>query len=297
LDIVKYCQKQAAELTVVQEFQKTMSTRRLSTDHTGNFQINAPTVINTFGSFSESTANTSSVPREESNQDPELVHKQASSHPPLAGKDGLLNKAVQQSKKNRTDQGKSNKPDQGKSNEADQGKGKVPKMKEDYARIIDTLRDPPDGDFALIRAWSETDDLYRTPLPEETKQLQPLAKQFDATIVDFYRLKDAHGDTRVNFLRRTRSVRDVVYDEPKKKSSDERKGGNADESDNCGPNKIMEDARSKAQETTGLNPWGAKQNVYSDEALQFRWLHLPANNVSKARQSVVWKWVQLTTSQ
>lgn len=84
--------------------------------------------------------------------------------------------------------------DQEKTNGANQEKNEdVERKKEDYSIIIDTLRDPPVGDYGLVRGWSETDDLYQKPQVDETSQ--QLAEMFEANIVDFYQRKE--GDMHV----------------------------------------------------------------------------------------------------
>jgi ankyrin repeat protein len=160
-----------------------------------------------------------------------------------------------------------------------QDPAKVKKM-EDYGRVMDTLRDNQDP--PLLPGWSDTDNLFLKPPMDEILKRRPLTEQFEATIVDFYGKKDS----RLNFLRRTRSVWEVVYAEEPKANSTSKKKDNAplaerleQEPQNYGPFKIMIDARSKIRES-GSSPWGVKQTAYTENDLQFRWIHLPANNVS-----------------
>ena len=145
-----------------------------------------------------------------------------------------------------------------------------------YDDIIDLLRDNVDP--PLLPGWSETDNLFPKPTVDEISKLRPLTEQFDANIVDFYRKKDS----RLNFLRRTRSVWEVVYAEGPKVNSTKKSGPNAtpasQDSPNYGPSKIMNYARSKIREI-GSSPGSVKQTAYTENDLQFRWIHLPANNV------------------
>jgi hypothetical protein len=97
----------------------------------------------------------------------------------------------------------------------------------------------------------------------------------------------------LDFLRRTRSVWDIVYGEPKRPDPAEKEAKSADRKETTvastdklleeahiyGPRKIMEAARNKLGKT-GSNSMFAKQKVYTEKDLQFRWIHLPANNVS-----------------
>jgi hypothetical protein len=159
----------------------------------------------------------------------------------------------------------------------------------DYSETVDTLQDPP-IDYSFVRGWSKTDDLKT----KTDDTIRPLAEQFEATIVDFYRPKkgvNTRGDGRVDFLRRTRSVWDIIYAqqaeqkrvkpvEKEKEPKPNISGNLVDEPNVYGPGRIMEDARSEARKYRA-NSNIAKQRVYNEDDLQFRWLHLPANNVSE----------------
>jgi hypothetical protein len=154
----------------------------------------------------------------------------------------------------------------------------------EYSLTVDMLRDPP-----LVQGWSEPDESYeKRTISGELKQL---AKEFDATIIDFYSEKEKEGvDQRVDFLRRTREVWEVIYMEEAKesgpeKSSDEFKGGKPRPKTMAkakmgGPQNIMEEARTKLKEISSDSK-ATKQKEYSEKDLQFRWIHLPANNVSQ----------------
>jgi hypothetical protein len=192
------------------------------------------------------------------------------------------------------------------------------RRKKDFKDVIDVLNDPPAGDYDLVRGWSEVDDLNQKPKLDDGT-IRAFSETIDATIVDFHRVEDPKGGTRVDFLRRTRSVWDVVYVEPpspkpsegdlKSKSGPQEgdlksKAGDKErrvldkkkskiapapapapptkpskEVTNCGPVNIMKVARKKTgQARSGVK--GKTGKFYTEENLQFRWLHLSANNVS-----------------
>jgi ankyrin repeat protein len=173
--------------------------------------------------------------------------------------------------------------------------------KRDYLEVIDTLQDPP-FDCALVRGLSKKDHLYPKNLKptanDDILKVKELAGKFDITIIDCYRKNansgaDEHGE--VDFLRRTRSVWDVVYETQagQKKSKMTQKEIKMEKRDRefgttnmiidgekiCGPGDIMKHARSKIH-TAGTGSQIVKKNAYTEDDLQFRWLHLPANNVS-----------------
>jgi len=175
-----------------------------------------------------------------------------------------------------------------------QNSEELERKKSDYGLVMDFLKDPPAGDYELVRGWSEIDDLNQ--IPQLDGPSQRVAEQFDATIVDFHQVQNTK---RVDFLRRTRTVWDVIYAEqtkpdapeknPKPKARDKDARGNdlgkkqpKAVSFNRplgeipgGPKKIMEDARKKTQQAMGKN-----DKLYTEDNLKFRWLHLSANNVS-----------------
>jgi ankyrin repeat protein len=176
------------------------------------------------------------------------------------------------------------------------------RMVQDYENIKDILNDPPARNYGLVRGWSEIDDF--TQEPKVDKALKAVAEQFDATIVDFHQVRDPNHKrgTRVDFLRRTRTVWDVVYAQPKSspsetdpkskgagkesKSNEDKKQPKTASSNkpleeilNCGPVQIMEDARKKTRRT-GSSAKSKTDELYTEENLRFRWLHLSANNVS-----------------
>ncbi|KAM3085736.1 hypothetical protein ACMFMG_002801 [Clarireedia jacksonii] len=165
----------------------------------------------------------------------------------------------------------------------------------DYTEVIDTLQDPP-VDYDLVRGSSKKDSLDPKPVVNDDA-FKELAKRSDTTIVDCYcknKNPGAQGYRRADFLRRTRSVWDVVYEtqieQKRVKPTTEKDGkvknkepklGTAnlsmDEEKFYGPGNIMKFARSKVRKA-GTDPKIAKE-TYNDDDLRFRWLHLPANNL------------------
>lgn len=124
---------------------------------------------------------------------------------------------------------------------------KAEQEKDEYSFTLDILRDPP-----LVIGMSESDEPFERP--SFNKALEDV-DGFDATVVDFY-----HHNGRVDFLRRSRNVFSVIY------------------SQQAGVEKIMDEARKLLEK---ISPEAAEEKKYSQEDLQFRWIHLPANNVSK----------------
>ncbi|KAH8815458.1 hypothetical protein F5884DRAFT_179676 [Xylogone sp. PMI_703] len=123
-------------------------------------------------------------------------------------------------------------------------------QRENYSLAIDMLNDPP-----LIQGPSYySDDPYEIPLLKES--LRTINETFDSSAVDFYRPKDDKKG-RVDLLRRTRPINTIIYDK--------------------GPNKVMEQARDTLKH---ISVHAAKQRAFSGDDLLFRWIHLPANNVS-----------------
>lgn len=140
-----------------------------------------------------------------------------------------------------------------------------------YDLTIDILQDPP-----LMQGWSEHPVSYK--LLEPNENCKKVTEKFDATIIDFYRRKegkeeeretDEGADERVDFLRRSRTVYDVIY--KRSDATDSEKGG--------GPAHIMKDARLTI-EKIGSHSKVGKYLSYKEDDLQVRWVHLPANNVS-----------------
>ncbi|KAH7169524.1 hypothetical protein DER46DRAFT_645872 [Fusarium sp. MPI-SDFR-AT-0072] len=132
----------------------------------------------------------------------------------------------------------------------DDGEGQAEKnqsyLLEDYKLIRDVLGDPP---------------IFKTssPRPCVKPRLEFAIPSFEAAIVDFY----AWGE-RTGFLRRFRSVRDVIYNE--------------------GPNKIMLEARESQPKVNaamqqGTADLGPDEDPLHSDHLKFRWIHLPANNM------------------
>lgn len=128
---------------------------------------------------------------------------------------------------------------------ANQNEGDERDGQKRYRITLDMLKNPP---------------LFEPPDSEKTYTMPKLSHGSDdvlnnyfATIVDFY----SHGD-RSDLLRRSRTVPDVVYS----------KGG---------PDEIMNEARNTLDK---VDKDAAKKKNYSEGDLRFRWIHLPANNVS-----------------
>ncbi|KAG4275635.1 hypothetical protein FPRO04_14341 [Fusarium proliferatum] len=132
----------------------------------------------------------------------------------------------------------------------DDGEGQAeknqPYLLEDYKLIRDVLGDPP---------------IFKTssPRPYVKPRLEFAIPSFEAAIVDFY----AWGE-RTGFLRRFRSVRDVIYNE--------------------GPKKIMLEARESQPKVNaamqqGTADLGRDEDPPHSDHLKFRWIHLPANNM------------------
>ncbi|KAH8424343.1 ankyrin repeat domain-containing protein [Aspergillus melleus] len=125
-----------------------------------------------------------------------------------------------------------------------------------YFLTLDMLRDPP----PVI----EASDSHRL---NEKLKLDPSTKEeiekYDATIVDFY-----NSNGRVDLLRRSRKMWNVIYKGASTEKGKEKDGG-ADQ--------IMQQAR----QTLGkISEEAAKEKTYLPEDLRMRWIHLPLNNVS-----------------
>ncbi|QSZ35438.1 hypothetical protein DSL72_008308 [Monilinia vaccinii-corymbosi] len=147
---------------------------------------------------------------------------------------------------------------------AERQKEKRKPEQKDYSLTIDILRDPP-----LVQGWSEPDEPYEHPQPYI--DLKALLQRFEGTIVDFDR---GEKSMRVDFLRRTRTVWDIIYGKPMASETDR----SQDKFRTSGPTMIMEEARQNLKKI-GLSSEVAKQESYSEEDLQLRWVHLPANNM------------------
>ncbi|KAJ9626131.1 hypothetical protein H2204_010082 [Knufia peltigerae] len=117
-------------------------------------------------------------------------------------------------------------------------------IEERYALPLDMLQDPP-----FLEA-SDPQETYEKPeLTDEDIKLS--IADFDATVVDFYRDGDRSG-----LLRRSRKVCQVIFED--------------------GPDAIMRKARDTLN---NLDNGIGKEKGFSDKHLQFRWIHLPANNL------------------
>ncbi|GES57195.1 1-alkyl-2-acetylglycerophosphocholine esterase [Aspergillus terreus] len=118
-------------------------------------------------------------------------------------------------------------------------------LKPTYHLILDMLQDPP----MIHTSVSHTD--YQMPSLEGKR-----IGNFEAVIVDFFAQKD-----RTGFLQRFRGVEEVIYDK--------------------GPKRIMIDARETMQDSSFSRVGHDKR--FSEDDLQLRWIHLPANNMEWMR--------------
>ncbi|KAL5365900.1 ankyrin repeat-containing domain protein [Aspergillus floccosus] len=118
-------------------------------------------------------------------------------------------------------------------------------LKPTYHLILDMLQDPP----MIHTSASHTE--YQMPSSEGKR-----IGNFEAVIVDFFAQKD-----RTGFLQRFRGVEEVIYDK--------------------GPKRIMIDARETMQDSSFSRVGHDK--VFSEDDLQLRWIHLPANNLGWMR--------------
>jgi ankyrin repeat protein len=121
-----------------------------------------------------------------------------------------------------------------------------------YETILDLLRNPP--------IVPTTVSIQPCEMPVLGADIDIGA--FDATVVDFYAKEKSSG-----FLRRERGIKEVIYDPE------------------SGPNKLM----AAAQETMkAQSHYLGSGDVYSPADFKFRWIHLPANNVSPSFISSTW---------
>lgn len=119
-----------------------------------------------------------------------------------------------------------------------------------YELTLDMLKDPPP-----VLEQSDLGKSYEEPALSYLQNGQiECCEKFSATIVDFYLKEDRWG-----LLRRSPKVSEVLYE--------------------YGAEKIMSRARKDLQI---ISPEAAKKRDYVREDLQFRWIHLPANNVSQS---------------
>ncbi|KAI1986702.1 hypothetical protein LOZ53_004600 [Ophidiomyces ophidiicola] len=123
--------------------------------------------------------------------------------------------------------------------------------KQKYNLTLDVLRDPPP-----VVGFSDANIQYKLRVIEDNEQT--VMDKFNATIVDFYQYSN-----RVDFVRRSRKVSDVIYG-PKSKKGNDNIGA-------FGPEAIMKAAR------PSLNSKNAKG--YHRNNLRVRWIHLPATNM------------------
>lgn len=104
-------------------------------------------------------------------------------------------------------------------------------------------------------------------------------EKFDSTILDFYSDKDG----RIDFFRKTTSVWKTIYVE---EDEEDQQRQNSDVQG--GPEAIMDHAIENLEFLKKLDKRGAKEKGKDAEdlsvpELRFRWVHLPANNVSLPR--------------
>lgn len=127
--------------------------------------------------------------------------------------------------------------------------------------VLDLLRNPPFTSLAMQRK-----ELFPPKPSPDTDDIRMLLKDWTASIVYFYNVKDAEP----SFLHRDRSVWDVLYDK--------------------GPDRIMTDAKSRLRKLLAKRPGQADETeevlknqaeyLKRDTNATVRWVHLPANNVS-----------------
>lgn len=125
----------------------------------------------------------------------------------------------------------------------------------DFPLTISMLKDPPP-----VEGQRDSYDPKSMPFSKISKSA---IKNFDATIVDFYRRNE-----RVDFLRRSYPIWDVIYELAISEAKN-----------SAGPESIMKRARETLK---GISPEAARGKNHSPEDLQVRWIHLPANNVSES---------------
>lgn len=157
--------------------------------------------------------------------------------------------------------------------------------KDDYQTIHDWLRNPP---LMPVRTGS------KRSFQIAASERQKCTKIFDATITDFYK-----KDGKVEFLPRVRQVERVIYQRARdqmtnakkvQRSIDHSHGHQTEETEPGGPKQIMEDAleQVKRLKKSMQSVSGVTEEVeYTKNNLCFRWIHLPANNVSFPRTLTV----------
>ncbi|CZR70264.1 uncharacterized protein PAC_20165 [Phialocephala subalpina] len=175
-------------------------------------------------------------------------------------------------------------------------------FKEDCNSALEIARKASDG--VSDKARDTTSGNYmrspsRDPQPEsektdETQERSRRKRDYEHVKDLFHRSE--RGD-RVDFLRRTRSVLDVVYPESKstpqgskalakgtgagkenKKIEDKKQPEvDSEEEPNCGAVKIMAAARKEYGEANRSTKAKA-ETLYTEENLQFRWIHLSGND-------------------
>jgi hypothetical protein len=148
----------------------------------------------------------------------------------------------------------------------------ITKDQERYSRTQSVLQNP-----LVVHAHSDSAALFRNPTLKAGSKEELTCQELHATIVDFYK-----PDMGVHFLRRSPSVYDIIY------------------KDKDSPGMIMSKARRNLKELVVnlmINPTKKQESdngldvglesdsneEYSrayDSTVQFRWIHLPANNVS-----------------
>lgn len=131
----------------------------------------------------------------------------------------------------------------------------------DFALILRLLQDPP-----AVKGRIYSGRLFIKPTVNDYKK-QITCQAFHCTIMDFYKLGEELSEEleeRVGFVSRSPTIYNVIYGD--------------------GPTKIMEKAMENLKsnkrqfETEKSSDQDTKEDC--EDTLKFRWIHLPANNVS-----------------
>ncbi|KAF4339903.1 ankyrin unc44 [Fusarium beomiforme] len=121
----------------------------------------------------------------------------------------------------------------------------------DLRRIHDILRDPP-----YAQMHRDRPELFKHP-KIANKSHEPLVKQSEATLVQFYKDKGRSGT-----IRRYRPVKDVIYGTSKE-----------------GPTSIMQSATDGIEAMKDANPVLQEYTMSFETSPKFTWVHLPATNM------------------
>jgi hypothetical protein len=205
------------------------------------------------------------------------------------GKEPRLDRAKDQSKLGVSEQEKEKR----RGSVYDEGRDKEktgPSLEDKYKLSFEILRNPP-----VIQGQPESGTLFNAPALKRNSAEEIVCKEWSATIIDFF-----VGDQRVDLLRRSRSVYDVIYkDGPEKIMStakkeliqlrkdlvSDKKKGNSDSddgSDHESDTSSEEEGDSNFDDATNNDTSSTSSTSDNDNEAdyQFRWVHLPANNVS-----------------